>query len=86
MLSAQLFFLSDEYFDNFKDDKLMKNKETVDGVPHSRPCFLAFKDSARDDIYWIVPISSNYKKYNYTETQYGNSRKKSTLHCCLSML
>ena len=32
MLQAQLYFLSDQYYQDFPDDKLMKNKDTVDGV------------------------------------------------------
>ena len=56
MLQAQLYFLSDQYYQDFPDDKLMKNKDTVDGVPHSRPCFFAFPDSKNSEIYWVVPI------------------------------
>ena len=29
MLQAQLYFLSDQYYQDFPDDKLMKNKDTV---------------------------------------------------------
>ena len=35
MLRAQLYFLSDVYYQDFPDDKLMQNKDTIDGVPHS---------------------------------------------------
>lgn len=63
MLDAQLYFLSDQYYIDFPDDKLMKNKDTVDGVPHRRPCFLAFPDAKNPAIYWLVPISSQYEKY-----------------------
>ena len=45
MLRAQLYFLSNEYYQDFPDDKLMQNKDTIDGVPHSRPCFFAFSDA-----------------------------------------
>ena len=51
MLQAQLYFLSDQYYQDFPDDKLMKNKDTVDGVPHSRPCFFALPDSKNSEIY-----------------------------------
>ena len=37
MLDAQLYFLSDQYYIDFPDDKLMKNKDVIQGVPHSRP-------------------------------------------------
>lgn len=61
MLDAQLYFLSDQYYIDFPDDKLMKNKDVIQGVPHSRPCFLAFPDSKNPAIYWLVPISSRYE-------------------------
>lgn len=67
MPQAQLFFLSDQYYLDFPDDKLMKNKDTTDGVPHSRPCFFAFPDSKIPEIYWIVPISSKYEKFRQIE-------------------
>ena len=62
MLDAQLYFLSDQYYIDFPDDKLMKNKDVIQGIPHSRPCFLAFPDSKNPAIYWLVPISSRYEK------------------------
>ncbi len=63
MLDAQLFFLSNQYYEDFPDDKLMKNKESGDGFPHNRPCFFAFKDTEHPEIYWIIPISSKTQKY-----------------------
>ena len=63
MPDAQLYFLSDQYYIDFPDDKLMRNKDSIDGVPHSRPCFLAFPDAKNPAIYWLVPISSRYEKY-----------------------
>lgn len=63
MAQAQLYFLSDQYYLDFPDDKLMKNKDMIDGVPHSRPCFFAFPDSKAPEIYWIIPISSKYEKF-----------------------
>lgn len=69
MLRAQLYFLSNEYYQDFPDDKLMQNKDTIDGVPHSRPCFFAFPDVRVPEIYWIVPISSKYEKYKRIEQE-----------------
>ena len=63
ILQAQLYFLSVQYYQDFPDDKLMKNKDTIDGVPHSLPCFFAFPDSKNSEIYWVVPISSKFEKY-----------------------
>ena len=69
MLRAQLYFLSNQYYEDFPDDKLMKNKDTIEGIPHSRPCFFAFPDTRIPEIYWIVPISSKYKKYRRIEQE-----------------
>lgn len=67
MLPAQLYFLSDQYYLDFPDDKLMKNKDVIGGVPHNRPCFFAFHDGKLPDIYWIVPISSRVEKFRQLE-------------------
>ena len=69
MLQAQLYFLSDQYYQDFPDDKLMKNKDTINGISHNRPCFFAFRDSKIADIYWIVPISSRYEKFKRIEQE-----------------
>ena len=67
MPTAQLYFLSDQYYLDFPDDKLMKNKDMINGVPHNRPCFFAFPDFKVPKIYWIVPISSKYDKFKQIE-------------------
>ncbi len=67
MAEAQFYFLSDQYYLDFPDDKLMKNKVMVDGSLHKRPCFFAFRDRKIPEIYWIVPISSRYEKYKQIE-------------------
>lgn len=69
MAKAQLYFLSDQYYLDFPDDKLMKNKYMIEGVPHNRPCFFAFPDSKNLDIYWIIPISSRYEKFKRIEQE-----------------
>ncbi len=77
MEEAQLYFLSGQYYTDFPDDKLMKNKETIDGVPHNRPCFFAFRDSKHPEIYWIIPISSKYEKYK----KIAEDKTKKYGHC-----
>ncbi len=67
MSKAQLYFLTDQYYIDFPDDKLMRNKDIIDGTPHNRPCFFAFPDAFNENIYWIVPISSKYEKYKKIE-------------------
>ena len=61
--NTQLYFLSDQYFRDFPDDKLMRNKEILDGVQRKRPFFLAFTDKKNPNIQWLVPISSKTEKY-----------------------
>ncbi len=67
MPNAQLYFITDQYYLDFPDEKLMKNKDVIDGVPHNRPCFFAFPDKQNPEIYWVVPISSKYEKYKRIE-------------------
>ena len=63
MDSGRFCFLSDQYYEDFQDKYLMRNREIVNGVMHDRPCFFVFQDSVMTEILWLVPISSNYKKY-----------------------
>lgn len=62
MQIGHFYFLHDNYFIDFPDPDLQKNKKTVDGKPHGRPCFFAFMDTIKQ-IYWMVPISSRVEKY-----------------------
>ena len=59
---GHFYFLENQYFIDFNDDKLMSNHETVRGVTHDRPCYCCIKMSD-SDIYWGVPISSQVEKY-----------------------
>lgn len=69
MNTSQFYFLSDEYYIDFPDDKLMKNKETINGATNSRPCFFAFRDTQNPSVFWIVPISSKYEKFKKIEQE-----------------
>ncbi len=75
-MKTQLYFLTDQYYIDFPDKYLMKNKNTINTAAHSRPCFFAFPDAKFEEIYWIVPISSQYEKYKAIEKdkikKYGN--------------
>lgn len=79
MLQAQLYFLSDQYYQDFPDDKLMQNKDIMNGTLHSRPCFFAFKDYKIADIYWIVPISSRFSLMFSKSTVDSNSNSNKKL-------
>lgn len=52
------YHIKDEYFTTAKDEHLMKNKE--DG--NYRPTLYCIKDN-KYDIYWMIPISSQYDEY-----------------------
>lgn len=59
---GHFYFLSDQYYIDFDDSYLMKNKETIKGSVHDRPCFYAFKDPT-NGLYWMIPISSQVSKF-----------------------
>lgn len=54
-----LYFLTDDYFIDFPDEKLMGNKENG----HGRPCFIVLNDD-RTGIKWAIPVSSKVQKYH----------------------
>jgi len=56
------YFIKDEYFTKFNGNKLMGNKETINGIPHDRPCYYSFKEK-NSEIIWMIPISSQIEKY-----------------------
>ena len=62
MHEGHFYYLSDQYFIDFPDKFLMRNKEMIDGKPHNRPCFYAFKDS-NTALYWMIPFSSQVDKF-----------------------
>ncbi len=62
MTQEHFYFLKDEYCEKYGTYGVMKNKENIDGQEHKRPCFYAIKDRV-DDIYWMIPISSQITKY-----------------------
>lgn len=62
MVQGHFYFINDQYFVKFTDDKLMKNKGMVNGDPHDRPCFFAFEDT-KTGLYWMIPFSSRVEKY-----------------------
>jgi len=62
MDSGKFYFISDDFFEKFNGLGLLINKEMIDGKPHGRPCYYAFKN-IDSDIYWMIPISSKIEKY-----------------------
>ena len=57
--NGKFYFIKDEFFDIFKDYKIMQNKENG----NKRPCYFCFNDSENKEIIWFVPISSKIDKY-----------------------
>ena len=62
MTIGNLYFLKDEYFADFPDPLLMRNKEAVNGKHHDRACFFSFYDDS-GKIFWMIPFSSNVNKF-----------------------
>ena len=54
--SGHFYYIVDQYFVDFPDIYLMKNKETINGEVHDRPCFYAYKDN-------ITELLKKQKKY-----------------------
>ena len=75
IIDGNLYFIKNRYFVDFPDLNLMKNKETINGVEHNRPCFYSLKDN-KAGIYWLVPVSSKIAKfesiYNKKLAKYRN--------------
>lgn len=59
---GHFYYIEDSYFVDFPDIYLMKNKETVNGQVHDRPCFYAFQDNSTG-LYWLIPFSSQVSKF-----------------------
>jgi len=53
------YHIKDEFFDMVQDKYLMGNKENENYRPH----FLAIQDYKNKKLYWMIPISSQVKKY-----------------------
>ena len=69
MYNEHLFFLTDQYYIDFPDNMLMKNKDDLSNHKNGRPCFFAFPDAQIPDILWVVPISSKTDKYRRIEQE-----------------
>lgn len=79
MITGHFYYISDQYFADFPDNKLMRNKECVGGQMHDRPCFYAFLDE-KTGLYWMIPFSSQLKKYqNYYNSKIQKYGKCDTI-------
>jgi hypothetical protein len=62
MKIGNFYFINDDYFQKFKGNNLMPNKEADYESDHGRPCFYSFKDKD-SEIMWMIPISSKIDKF-----------------------
>lgn len=62
MEAGHFYFLDDSYYVDFPDPYLERNKETLGGIQHGRPCFYSFMDCTTQ-INWLIPISSKVHKF-----------------------
>lgn len=60
MITGNFYYLKDSYYKKFPDCNLIGNKEENVEGRHDRPCFYCFE---REGLYWMIPISSQIKKY-----------------------
>ncbi|MED3084736.1 type III toxin-antitoxin system CptIN family toxin [Bacillus toyonensis] len=72
---GSFYFLTDDYFIDFPDGKLMSNKETIGAASHDRPCFYAMYDQTTS-IYWLIPFSSKVAKFKQIYQQKISKYKK----------
>lgn len=63
MNKGNLYFIRDEYFEKFPDQKLLTNKEVTKLGKRNRPCYYAFPDEEIPEIKWMVPVSSQIDKF-----------------------
>ena len=54
------YHISDSYFSEVNEPTLMSNKENGGYRPH----YLAVKDAANPEIFWMIPVSSRYAKFS----------------------
>ena len=61
---GQFVFLTDQYYSDF-GDKNISLGHNASGLNEKsgRPCFFAFPDPSDPKISWVVPVSSQYQKY-----------------------
>lgn len=79
MDKGHFYYINDQYFIDFPDSYLMKNKETINGQVHDRPCFYSFEDT-NTGLFWMIPFSSQVCKYrNYYNQKVAKYKKCDTI-------
>ena len=72
--SGFYYHIKDTFFEEVKDASLMQNKEGENYRPH----YLAIQDFHNSGIYWMVPVSSKFKKYEIIYDRQVSLYKKCT--------
>ena len=72
--SGFYYHIKDTFFEEIQDSTLMSNKE--DG--NYRPHYLAIQDTRHPEIFWMVPVSSKYAKYQKIYNSQLKKYKKCT--------
>lgn len=61
---GQFVFLTDQYYSDFGDKNIsLGHNPSGSNEKSGRPCFFAFPDPSDLKISWVVPVSSQYQKY-----------------------
>ena len=60
METGHFYYIKDEFYEALPHCNLMTNKPDDASGQHGRPCHYCF---AADDVYWMVPISSQVDKF-----------------------
>lgn len=72
--SGFYYHIKDAFFEEAQDNSLMANKEGGNYRPH----YLAIQDSSNPEIYWMVPVSSKFEKYQEIHNRQIARYKKCT--------
>ena len=67
--NGKFYFIKDEFFDIFKDYKLMQNKESG----NKRPCYFCFNDPEKEKAFLIQNIFPTTEEY--IESKYQNKKQ-----------
>ena len=59
VIEGYFYHIKDEYFDAVNDGALMSNYEDGGYRPH----YFAIRNNVISEIFWMIPVSSKYEKY-----------------------
>ena len=66
MKQGHFYFIKDDFYLKYDKQQNLpknKNKNKENNKLHNRPCFYAFTDKKKKEIFWIVPVSSKIEKF-----------------------